>query len=290
VDTLIDVLILATLWAAGLGLGFGLQPGDLVLDRARALGFVRVLLLDVVVVPLGVWLLATAFSIPAGYATGLLIVAAASAGPLGIKAAQLAKGDQAFAVALVVVLELANILVVPVWATLLLPVGVTLPVDGIVRTLVIGILLPITLGVLIRRGSSSFAARLTGPTSALSTLGLGAVIVLIVARDARAVLDALATGLTTVTLLTLALTLVGGWLAGGPDRATRTTAAMVTSIRANAPALAVVIAAFGAAAQPPIAITVFGVLSVLVTVSVAAILGWWPTASLATIARTRARP
>lgn len=272
-DSAIDVLILITLWSSGFALGLGLERGALAWPRTRTVQFARVLVLDLVVIPLAVWLLTLALNLEPGYATGLLIVGAASAGPLGIKVAQLANGDQRLAISLVIVLELANILVVPFWAALLLPVGVSLPLDGIIRTLVVGVLLPVVVGALVRRRWPVVAGRLITPASTLSSVGLVAVIGLIVARDGRAVLDVIGTGVTIVTALTLVVTLVGGWLAGAPDRPSRATAAMVTSVRANAPALAVAVQAFGATADPPIAITVFGVLSAIVTTLVAFALG-----------------
>jgi predicted Na+-dependent transporter len=55
-----------------------------------------------------VWALVELLSIPDEYAIGLLLVGFASAGPLGIKAAQIAGADVACAVSLVVVLEAAT--------------------------------------------------------------------------------------------------------------------------------------------------------------------------------------
>ena len=74
------------------------------------------------------------FSVPDRYATGLLLVGMASAGPLGIKAAQLARADLPYAIALVVVLGVANAVAIPVWVALLLPPGVQVPMGPVVRT------------------------------------------------------------------------------------------------------------------------------------------------------------
>jgi hypothetical protein len=63
--SIVEPAILVTLWATGV---------------------------DVVLVPIVVWLLTIVAAVPSGYATGLLIVGAASAGPLGLKVVQRARG------------------------------------------------------------------------------------------------------------------------------------------------------------------------------------------------------
>jgi len=106
-DQLYQVALVLTLWITGLGLGMSFGPRQILRTLRRGGLFARAAVLDVVIVPLLVWALVQVFSVPDRYATGLL-VGVASAGPLGIKAAQLAGADLPYAIALVVVLEAAN--------------------------------------------------------------------------------------------------------------------------------------------------------------------------------------
>jgi hypothetical protein len=113
-DQFYQVALVLTLWITGLGLGMSFGPGQILRTLRRGGLFARAAVLDVVIVPLLVWGLVHALSVPGHFATGLLLVGVASAGPLGIKAAQLAGADLSYAIALVVVLEATNAVAIPV--------------------------------------------------------------------------------------------------------------------------------------------------------------------------------
>ena len=237
-DQFYQVALALTLWITGLGLGMSFGPRQILGTLRRGGLFARATVLDVVLVPLLVWGLVQAFSIPDRYATGLLLVGVASAGPLGIKAAQLARADLPYAIALVVVLEAANAVAIPVWVALLMPPGVQVPMWPVVRTLLLLVLAPLAVGMAVRARRPPTAARLAQLAVPLSTIGLLGVIAIVLARYAHIVLDAFgAVGPAAVTAVLLALLL--GWLLGGPARPTRAATSLVTGVRANGPALAI---------------------------------------------------
>jgi BASS family bile acid:Na+ symporter len=270
-DLAYTIALLATLWLTGISIGTAHDLRRAELGRRRSGVFARLVVLDVVVVPLVVVGLVAFVSVPAPYAAGLLIVGSASAGPLGLKTTQLAKGDLPLAIGLVVVLELLNIVAMPVWAAILHPGAGVLPIVEIVRVLVIGILLPLLVGSAIRAWRPATAATLTRWTAVGSSAGLALLIATVVLRDGSHVLGALGSGVPVVAIATILVVIGLGWLAGGPDQGTRRTGAMVSSVRANLPALVVATAAFGATAPAVSAIVVFGLCSV-VLVPLAALL------------------
>jgi bile acid:Na+ symporter, BASS family len=271
-DQLYQVALVLTLWITGLGLGMSFGPRQILRTLRRGGLFVRATVLDVVIVPLLVWGLVQAFSIPDHYATGLLLVGVASAGPLGIKAAQLARADLPYAIALVVVLEAANVVAIPVWVALLMPPGVQVPMWPVVRTLLLLVLAPLAVGMAVRARRPPTAARLAQLAAPLSTVGLLVVIAIVLARYARIVLDAfVAVGPAALTAVLLALLL--GWLLGGPARPTRAATSLVTGVRANGPALAIAQASFPSLAAVSVAIVAFGMFSVLLPVSFAIVAG-----------------
>jgi BASS family bile acid:Na+ symporter len=242
-DQFYQVALALTLWITGLGLGMSFGPRQILETLRRGGLFARATVLDVVIVPLLVWGLVQAFSISDRYATGLLLVGVASAGPLGITAAQLARADLPYAIALVVVLEAANAVAIPVWVALLMPPGVQVPMWPIVRTLLLLVLAPLAVGMAVRARRPPTAARLAQLAVPLSTFGLLVVIAIVLARYARIVLDAFgAVGPAALTAVLLALLL--GWLLGGPARPTRAATSLVTGVRANGPALAIAQASF----------------------------------------------
>ena len=271
-DQLYQVALALTLWITGLGLGMSFGLGQILRTLRRGGLFARATVLDVVIVPLLVWGLVQAFSIPDHYATGLLLVGVASAGPLGIKAAQLARADLPYAIALVVVLEAANVVAIPVWVALLLPPGVQVPMWPVVRTLLLLVLAPLAVGMAVRARRPPTAARLAQLAAPLSTVGLLVVIAIVLARYARIVLDVfVAVGPAALTAVLLALLL--GWLLGGPGRPTRAATSLVTGVRANGPALAIAQASFPSLAAVSVAIVAFGIFSVLPPVSFALVAG-----------------
>jgi predicted Na+-dependent transporter len=271
-DQLYQVALVLTLWITGLGLGMSFGPRQILRTLRRGGLFVRATVLDVVIVPLLVWGLVQAFSIPDHYATGLLLVGVASAGPLGIKAAQLARADLPYAIALVVVLEAANVVAIPVWVALLMPPGVQVPMWPVVRTLLLLVLVPLAVGMAVRARRPPTAARLAQLAAPLSTVGLLVVIAIVLARYARIVLDAfVAVGPAALTAVLLALLL--GWLLGGPARPTRAATSLVTGVRASGPALAIAQASFPSLAAVSVAIVAFGMFSVLLPVSFAIVAG-----------------
>lgn len=180
--------------------------------------------------------------------------------------------DLPYAIALVVVLEAANVVAIPVWVALLLPPGVQVPMWPVVRTLLLLVLAPLAVGMAVRARRPPTAARLAPLAARLSTVGLLVVIAIVLARYARIVLDVfVAVGPAALTAVLLALLL--GWLLGGPARPTRAATSLVTGVRANGPALAIAQASFPSLAAVSVAIVAFGMFSVLLPVSFAIVAG-----------------
>ena len=263
------VALVVALWGTGLSLGTAHPASELLgpVRRARLLG--RVALVDVVVLPLVVWALVRLLDVPDGYAVGLLLVGIASAGPLGIKAAQLAGTDVAAAVSFVVVLELVNLAAIPFWAAVLLPEGTRIDPLDVLATLLVLVFAPLAAGWAIRRAQPELARRLSGPSTHASTAGLAVVVLIVLARDGDTVLRAMDELVPLVAALSVGAALVLGWLAGGSSPATRASASLVTAVRANGPALAIAAASFPERPDVRVGAVVFAVFSMIVPLAVA---------------------
>ena len=103
-DLVQALLLIATLWAAGLGLGMSVRLADVLGSLRRPALVAKTVTLDVILVPVAMWLAVSLFLPGEAIGTGLLLVAFASAGPLGIKLAAVAHGDIGYAIGIVVVL------------------------------------------------------------------------------------------------------------------------------------------------------------------------------------------
>ena len=266
---LLAVLIVSTLWTTGVGLGMTVRPFEVtgVLRRRRLVA--AIVVLDVVLVPAAMWVAVELFVADESIATGLLLVAFASAGPLGIKLADMAGADPAFAIGIVVMLELANIVVVPVWAALLgVATGGRVVLEMAVA-LAVFILLPIAVGQLIRRARPGVPEGWARRAARFSTLGLIGIVLLVVVRDLDVLVASLASGAVVAAISVITFALVAGWLVERTDRRTRLAVSLVTGTRANAVALAVATTAFPTDPSVAVGAVVAGLASVLMPTLVA---------------------
>jgi BASS family bile acid:Na+ symporter len=216
------------------------------------------IVLDLLLVPASMWLVTQLLVPDAGYATGLLLVAVAAAGPLGIKLAQVAGGAIGFAIG-IVVLELANVLAMPLWSAALEVTDTAVVVISILRALVLLVLAPLGVGYLVGRWRTS--VRPTWPTWLARASDVGVIIAVgfVIVRNLAVLGDALRSGTVGAAVIVITLALAAGWLLGGPERDTRVTTSLVTGVRANAAVLAIALTTFAGSPE----VTVAGVISVV---------------------------
>jgi len=233
------------------GLGTQVSLGEIARSLRQWRLVVRAIVLDVVLVPVVMWIAVELLVPDEGYATGLLLVAFAAAGPLRLKLAQVMGADPAFAIGIVVILEVANIVLVPLWASLLgLSSSADILVD-IVRTLALLVALPLAMGMAFRSLRPANAVTLGRRALVLAAVGLVVSVAIISARYLDVVLGSVGNGAALASIIVTSFALVAGFLLGGPRRATRLTTSAVTGVGANAAALAVATGAF--AGQPAVA-------------------------------------
>ncbi len=241
------------LWATAIAIGLRYTVGHLVHSFAQTRLMIRALLLNLVIVPLGVWILTQSLPIPPGVVIGLLLLAAAAGGPFGITATQLADGDVAFALALVTILQVARIVTVPFWLGVFLPFGPP-EVVQVTVSLVSYILLPLALGMVLRRFLRDRSLRWS-----LMAQRVGSVLIVVVIVSAvllyRSTLAAVALSWTMPIILGIQFLGWGlGYILGGPETAGRRTVAVTTIVRSSAAALLIANQVYSE--QPLVAATV----------------------------------
>jgi bile acid:Na+ symporter, BASS family len=280
------VLALAvTLWATAIGSGLSHRPGEVTAAMAERRRFVGVVVLDAVVIPLLVVALVHVLAVPEGYAAGLILVGAASAGAIGLALVRLADGDVPLAIGLIVVLELGNLVTIPFWSTILPSGQVRPPLGDVVATLVLGVLLPLVVGMGLRRLRP--APGWARAMRRVSTASLVLLIAIAVGRDVADVVET-AAAVSLVALATVTAALLAGWAVGSPGRASRSTAALVTASRASTPALAVASGTYGLSSDAASAVVVFALISLLVSGPVAVSLARAQSRAAAHASRARA--
>ena len=278
-------LIAFTLWTAGLGMGMSIQAADIIESLGRRRLVAATIVLDIALVPIAMWVMVQLLQIEDGLATGLLLVAFASAGPLGIKLAAVAGADTAFAIGIVVALELANIVIVPVWVAVLgVAIGMEV-VTEIIVALVVFVLLPIGVGQAIGRIKRGRSERCVSLAVRASSVGLALTIATIVARDIQVVSTTIASAAGLAAAAVVSFALVAGWFVGGPERSTRLATSLVTGTRANAVALAVASTAFAADPQVLTGALTAGLVSITLPGLLAMVVSRWRGSPLPTVQR-----
>ena len=228
------VFVLSSMLAMGLGLKVAQITAPLRNLRLVAMS----LLANFVLMPLGAVVLARVLRLDEPLGVGLLLSGVAAGAPFLPKLAQIAKGNLAFAVALMVLLMVITVGYLPVVLPILLP-GVSVNPAKIARSLVLLMLLPLAGALAVNAKLPAVAARAKPLFDRLSTLGLIVVVLLLVVVNFNNVLSVFGTRAILAGLLFIALGYAVGWALGGPGADTRPVLGLGTAQRNIAAALVV---------------------------------------------------
>jgi BASS family bile acid:Na+ symporter len=270
-SAVLNLLIFVTLWGSVGGLALAHLPAEVMSVVRRPGLLARVAVFDLLVIPPVTWAVSRMVGVPDEFAIGLILVGATAAGPLGVIAVQLARGDALLAVVLVTFLEIANALAVPGWAAVLLPRSVTVPLGSVLVVVLGGVLAPLVVGLLVRRWRPRLADRLLEPARVVASVGLVAVVAFVLVTNVGVIGAAAAAGVPLATALVISIALAGGWVIGGPTPPSRLAVALVSAQRGSAVALAIAVAVFPDIPEAAVAVVAFGMIS-LVAVPVVGLL------------------
>jgi bile acid:Na+ symporter, BASS family len=228
------VFVLSSMVAMGLDL----TVGQIIAPLRNARLVVLSLLVNFVLMPIGALALAALLRLDQPLGVGLLLLGAAAGAPFLPKLAQIAKGNLAFGVGLMVLLMVVTVGYLPLVLPSLLP-GVTVNPAQIARSLFLLMLLPLAGALAVKAYFADVAARTKPLLDRLSNLGLIVLVLLITVANVNNVLAIFGTRGILAGLLFIAIGFVIGWLLGGPDTNTRRVLALGTAQRNIAAALVV---------------------------------------------------
>ncbi len=190
----------------------------------------RVLLANIVLVPILGLLLVQIFPLSTDEKTAILLLALA---PGGIQALQFtAKSDTPFAAAVMFILSIVGIVISPLLADLILPVEtrVRVPYLHAMEFLLLFLLLPLLAGFTLRHRALRLADGLSKPVLLISNISFIAAVVLTMTVKSRATRSIGWAGLSAMAVLILSSMAIG-WRLGGPGRGARQVSAVATSMR-----------------------------------------------------------
>jgi BASS family bile acid:Na+ symporter len=219
-------------------MGLGLSVGEILAPLRNARLVAVALVANFIVLPAGAIGLGRLIGLDEAFAIGLLLLASAAGAPFVPKLAQLARGNIAFGVGVMVLLMVVTVGYLPLALPVLLP-GVTVDPFKIARSLFLLMLLPLAVGLAGRAKLQVLAARVKPVLDRVSSLSLVVLMIAITGANLRNVLSVFGTGGIIAGLLLIALGFGTGWLLGGPGRDTRSVLALGTAQRNIAAALVV---------------------------------------------------
>jgi BASS family bile acid:Na+ symporter len=227
---------------------------------------VLALLANFVLMPLGAYALAKLLWLDEPFGIALLLLGCAAGAPFLPKLAELAKGNLAFAVGVMVMLMVVTVGYLPIVLPLVLP-GVTVDPWEIARSLVLLMLLPLAAGVALKSVYEHLASRVKPLLDRISNVSLILVVLLITTLNIDKVLQVFGTRGILAGLLFIALGCGIGWLLGGPDAGTRRVMALGTGQRNIAAALLVASQSFSDA-KVVVMVIVVAILGLMILVPI----------------------
>jgi bile acid:Na+ symporter, BASS family len=232
------VAMLVFVLSSMLAMGLGLTVGEIVAPLRNARLVVLSLLVNFVLMPIVALALADLLRLDEPLGVGLLLLGAAAGAPFLPKLAQIAKGNLAFGVGLMVLLMVVTVGYLPLVLPVLLP-GVSVNPAKIARSLFLLMLLPLAGALAVKARFAVAAARTKPVLDRVSNLSLMLLVLLITAANINNVLAVFGTHGILAGLLFIAVGFGIGWLLGGPGMDTRWVLALGTAQRNIAAALVV---------------------------------------------------
>jgi BASS family bile acid:Na+ symporter len=223
--------IAISIGATVLSLGMTFSVGQLVAPLRRVGVVIGMVVLNAVVIPAMAWGLAKASPMDSQYVAGLVLATLGAGSAASLKGAQLArKADLPLAVSIVVVLQLVNIIAVPVWAGQVVS-GASISAWDIVKNLLALVLLPLVVGLAIRARYADHAKNWQPELVKAANLAL----VVAIATGITANWDTIKTmfGSWVIVIAVVIAVLAGalGLLLGGRSAEVRTTTGLISVFR-----------------------------------------------------------
>jgi predicted Na+-dependent transporter len=214
-----------------LALGMSYSVAELVAPLRRVWLVVAMIVVNSVLVPAAAWGIGKALPIDESAVTGLTLAAIGAASAAGLKATQLARrADLALAVSLVVVLQLANLVAVPLWAGQVVS-GASISATSILGNLLLLVLIPLAVGLVVRARYAEHAATWQVELGKVSNLALAIALIAGIAVNWAAIVSLLGSWVLVASALTAIVSVVLGGLVGRSDTETRTTTGLVSGLR-----------------------------------------------------------
>ena len=255
-----------------LAMGLSLTLAEIGAPLRNARLVILALVANFVLVPIVAYLITTFFPLSDGLKIGLLLVATAAGAPFLPRLAQIARGNLAFSVGLMVLLMVFTIVYMPVVLPRLLQ-GVSVDPWSIARPLILLMLIPLAIGLFIKARYAGIAGALHPYMARASTIALILLIAAGLLAHAKAVFAVFGSGGIIALLLFLALAFGFGYFLGGKDGNIRSVLGLGTAQRNLSAALVIATANFADDPDVIVMVLVLGLVDLTALLISASLLG-----------------
>jgi BASS family bile acid:Na+ symporter len=223
--------VVISVGATVLSLGMTYTVGQLVAPLRRVGLVVAMVVLNAVLIPAIAWGVAKGLPIKAASVDGLVLATLGAGSAAGIKAAQLSKkAELPLAVSIVVVLQLVNIVSVPIWAGQVVS-GASLSAWDILKSLLLLVLIPLAVGLVVKARYPEHATEWTTGLVKIANLALVIAIAAGIGVNWQAIVDLFGSWVLAASVLIVAIATGLGMLLGGKSAETRNTTGLVSGLR-----------------------------------------------------------
>ena len=237
-QTAISIAMFVFVLSSMIGMGLGLRVAEIVAPLRNLRLVLLSLVANFVVMPFAALALARILRLDESMGIGLLLLGMAGGAPFLPKLAQIARGNLAFAVGLMVLLMVITVGYLPVVLPMLLP-GVSVNPAQIARSLVLLMLLPLGGALAVNANRPDIAAKIKPIFDKTSNLSLIVLMALQTLLNVRSVMAVFGTGGILAGVVFLAVGFAAGWALGGSTGDTRSVMGLGTAQRNIAAALVV---------------------------------------------------
>jgi BASS family bile acid:Na+ symporter len=226
-ETILIIGIYLFILTSMLFIGLGHTYRDLLAPFKNVKLVLFALLVNLVLIPVAGYLIATAFALSGALLIGFLLMTSAPGASYAPRIAEIAEGDVPFSTGLMFLLSTVALVSAPITILLLLPEGTGVSVWPVIRTLLLLMFIPMVIGLLIRDRKPSFAERLMGPVVWTSYIMI--LVVMVTALAAKLFSQDPVGGLISLfgtlgiisIVLAVGISVILGYLFGGPSEGTR---------------------------------------------------------------------
>jgi len=268
IDATIQIFVISTM----LALGLQVPPERIVRGVRDWRSITTGSLLNLVAIPALGLLAASSLDLSGEIRTGYLLIAFSPAAPYAVKLIAIARGEIASSVGLIITLQLAGVVWVPVLAHLFLDPATGLEYPQLFAAILLLQLVPLIVG-LIGQGTRWFGSPQTARViGLLSNVSFAVLVVLILIYDLPRVVRILETPVVTAVVGLIVASLTTGFLLAGRERSTRRSLGLISAARKGGLALVIATSTFGGNADAVIMIVAYALIELVLLTAVAV---WW---------------